>query len=225
MDDGEVDLSSHLLLPNSEMTNSFDEYFRNSRKCTHTHTCNPPGPAAAMHTHTCYHTHTQVFATADGERGGEAEQKTSRKPLGNKEAVRKYREKKKAQAAYLEEEVKKLRLLNQQLLKRLQGQAALEAEVVRLRSLLMDLRAKIDGELGTFPFLKQCSGADLRCKNTAQCFGGSGEVAGWEGSCGPAVVDCQINPNVDIGQNLEIAEAVNSMDVVGGLVSSASRAE
>ncbi|XP_008788583.1 basic leucine zipper 23-like [Phoenix dactylifera] len=225
MDDGEVDLSSHLLLPNPEMTNSFDEYLRNSRTCTHTHTCNPPGPAAAMHTHTCYHTHMQVFATTDGERGGEEELKTSRKPLGNREAVRKYREKKKAQAAYLEEEVKKLRHANQQLLRRLQGQAALEAEVVRLRSLLVDLRAKIDAELGTFPFQKQCSGVDLRCNNAARCFGGNGEVAGWEGSCGPAVVDCQINPNGDIRQNLEISEAVNSMGVVGSLVSSASQSE
>ncbi|XP_026659655.2 basic leucine zipper 23-like isoform X2 [Phoenix dactylifera] len=222
MDDGGgADLSSLLLLPNPEMTNSFDEYLRKTRTCTHTHTCNSPGPAAATHTHTCYHTHTRMFPTA----GGEEEQKKSQKPLGNREAVRKYRQKKKAHAAYLEEEVKKLRLVNQQLLRRLQGQAALEAEVVRLRSLLVDLRAKIDAELGTSPFRKQCNGAGLRCDNTAQCFGGNGEVVSWEGSCGPAVVDGQIDLNGDIGQNLEIAKAVNSFDVMGSLFSSASQAE
>ncbi|XP_073101003.1 basic leucine zipper 23 [Elaeis guineensis] len=225
MDDGGVDLSSLLLLPNPEMSNTFDEFFRKTRTCTHTHTCNPPGPAAATHTHTCYHTHTQMFATAEEEREGEKEQKKPRKPFGNREAVRKYREKKKAHVAYLEEEVKKLRLVNQQLLRRLQGQAALEAEVVRLRSLLVDLRAKIDAELGTFPFQKQCSGAGLRCNNPAQCFGGNGEVVSWEGSCGPAVVDYKTNLDGDIEKNLEIAKAVNSFDVMGGFMSSASQAE
>ncbi|XP_072993099.1 basic leucine zipper 23-like [Typha latifolia] len=224
MDDGEIDLSRHLLLPNPEMTSSFEEFLRNTKTCTHTHTCNPPGPAAATHTHTCYHTHTQVFSTDEGERSGEEEQKKFRKPLGNREAVRKYREKKKAHAAYLEEEVKKLRLVNQQLLRRLQGQAALEAEVHRLRSLLLDVRAKIDAELSGFLFKKQCDGSDLRCNDTAQCFPRNSDIVGWEGSCGPAVVDCQINRNLDMAQNLEIAEVVNSMDAVESIVSSASKA-
>lgn len=222
MDDG-VDLSSHLLLSNPDMSSSFDEFLSNTRTCTHTHTCNPPGLAAATHTHTYYHTHTQVFATSEGE-GGE-EPKRAQKPLGNREAVRKYREKKKAHAAYLEEEVKKLRLLNQQLMRKLQGKAALEAELVRLRSLLVDLQAKIDGELGVYPFQKQCNDASLRCSNTAQCVGGNSEVIGWEGSCVPVIVDCQINSNGNVRQDLEIAEAVNSMDAVGCLISVTSRAE
>ncbi|RLM91877.1 uncharacterized protein C2845_PM08G28480 [Panicum miliaceum] len=75
-----------------------------------------------MHTHTCLHTHTQVVASDE-------ELRKPRKPLGNREVVRKYREEKKAHAAFLEEEVKKLRATNQQLLRRLQGHAALEAEV------------------------------------------------------------------------------------------------
>lgn len=62
--------------------------------------------------------------------------------------MRKYREKKKAQTAYLEEQVMELRSINQQLVKKLQGQAALEAEVVRLRSLLAEFRGRIDGEIG-----------------------------------------------------------------------------
>ncbi|ONK61478.1 uncharacterized protein A4U43_C08F30330 [Asparagus officinalis] len=191
MDDGELDISGHLLMSNPDMSNTFDEFLTNTTTCTHTHTCNPPGPTAPAHTHTCYHTHTQVFASAEGER--EEDHKKPRKPLGNREAVRKYREKKKAHAAYLEEEVKKLRVINQQLTRRLQGQAALEAEVVRLKSLLVDLRAKIDGELGVYPFQKPCSG--LPCNENMQCVGLNGEMLDWDGNCMPPVVDCQINLN------------------------------
>lgn len=68
-------------------------------------------------------------------------------PVGNREAVKKYREKKKAHTVYLEEQVEQLRSLNQQLLRRLQGQSALEAEVYRLRTLLAEFRGRIDGEL------------------------------------------------------------------------------
>jgi hypothetical protein len=87
---------------------------------------------------------------ASGEDDVEQDQlrNPSRKPLGNREAVRKYRQKKKAHAAFLEEEIKKLRAANQQLLKMLQGHAALEAEVVRLSTLLLDVRGKIDAEIG-----------------------------------------------------------------------------
>ncbi|KAJ0444619.1 putative transcription factor bZIP family [Helianthus annuus] len=70
------------------------------------------------------------------------------RPSGNRVAVRKYREKKKAQNAYLEQEVKKLRLVNRALIRKLQLQAALGAEAVRLRKLLMDLKSRIGNELG-----------------------------------------------------------------------------
>ncbi|KAL2523354.1 Basic-leucine zipper transcription factor [Forsythia ovata] len=46
--------------------------------------------------------------------------------------------------AYLEEEVKKLRFVNQQLIKKLQRQAILETEILRLMGLLLDLRGKVD---------------------------------------------------------------------------------
>ncbi|RWV78615.1 hypothetical protein BHE74_00025605 [Ensete ventricosum] len=227
MDDGEVDLSSHLLVSDPEMNQSLDEFLRSTRRtCTHTHTCNPPGPAAAIHTHTCYHTHTQVFAAGEGESVGEEEPKRSRKPLGNREAVRKYREKKKAHAAFLEEEVKKLRLVNQQLLRRLQGQAALEAEVIRLRNLLVDFRGKMDAELGGFPFQNQCRPGGLQCDADGQCISQNLAEIDWERSHVPAITSCQINLNGDImRQTLEIAEAVNSMNVIRSLVSSASQAE
>ena len=170
MDDGEVELSDHVLLSNPDQQSCFqgqvdsfvDEFLKNTRTCTHTHTCNPPGPDAT-HTHTCYHTHTQVITSEEDEETNKKEHSNTKgkRPSGNREAVRKYREKKKAQTACLEEEVKKLRLVNQQLVRKLQGQAILEAEVLRLRSILVDLRGKIDNELGSFPFQKHCSNATI----------------------------------------------------------------
>lgn len=56
--------------------------------------------------------------------------------------MRKYREKKKARSASLEDEVVRLRALNQHLMKRLKGQAFLEAEITRLKCLLADIREK-----------------------------------------------------------------------------------
>ncbi|CAK7339339.1 unnamed protein product [Dovyalis caffra] len=168
MDDGEVELSNHVLLPNLDSAGSLqcsasvdsllDEFLKNTRTCTHTHTCNPPGPDA-IHSHTCYHTHTQVIASEEDDdiKSREHSNSKAKRPAGNREAVRKYREKKKAHTAYLEEEVRKLRILNQQLVRKIQRQAILEAEVLRLRSILVDLRGKIDTELGVFPFQNQCN--------------------------------------------------------------------
>lgn len=170
MDDGDVELPDSFLLSNPESSSNvqsstsmikINEFLRNTRTCAHTHTCNPPGPDAA-HTHTCYHSHTQVIASEaeedDHTDNKEEHTKTKRKrPSGNRVAVRKYREKKKAQTACLEEEVKELRLQNQQLVRKLQGRALLEAEVLRLRSILVDLKGKIDNELVGFPYKKQCN--------------------------------------------------------------------
>ncbi|GFY92204.1 Basic-leucine zipper (bZIP) transcription factor family protein [Actinidia rufa] len=230
MDDGEVEISDHGLLPNpysssniqtSASIDSFlDEFMKSTtRTCTHSHTCNPPGPNST-HTHTCYHTHTQIIPSEEDE-GEESRVVKSRRPLGNREAVRKYREKKKAHTAYLEEEVKKLRLLNRQLVRKLQGQAILEAEILRLRGLLMDIRGKIDSELGVFPFQNKCnsstsfkdgdcgvesngSGMGLQCENDLPCFhphpgaasnvDGSGKMfVSWEKHCQPPVIDCRAN--------------------------------
>ena len=151
------------------MDSFFDEILNDTHACTHAHTCNPPGPDMS-HTHTCFHVHTKILSD---EKLKKASKKSS---FGNREAVRKYREKKKAWAASLEDEVTQLREINRQLMKRLQGQAALEAEVMRLRCLLVDIRGRIDGEIGAFPyqkageisnnpggvqFLESC---DVRCK-------------------------------------------------------------
>ena len=223
MDDGE-DLPSQFLFSHQEMPGTFDDLLSSSSSaatCSHTHTCNPPGPSAAMHTHTCLHTHTQVFAGGSDDDAAEAardDQARPRRPLGNREAVRKYREKKKAHAAFLEDEVKKLRAANQQLLRRLQGHATLQAEVVRLRSLLVDVRAKIDAEVGAFPFQRQCCVGSMVCPDPALCFSGnSDEVGGvWEESSGPAAADCRFHGDGDGGAAGEMgaSEAVRSMDIV-----------
>ncbi|PKU78848.1 basic leucine zipper 23-like [Dendrobium catenatum] len=216
MDDGEIDHSSYPLLANPHRSSCGNyEELKNNKKCTHTHTCNPPGPAIPTHSHTCYHTHTQVFSPDEDDLGGENELKKPTKKLsGNREAVKKYREKKKAHEAYLEEEVKKLRYVNQQLLRRLEGQAALEAEILRLKSLLVDLRAKIDAELGVYP------SKNLQCAES-ECFMGLVEGVGMEGSCFPAVEDCQINQIADLSLNLE---SVNGVKVGGNMLSSAYQA-
>ncbi|KAF5757100.1 putative transcription factor bZIP family [Helianthus annuus] len=86
------------------------------------------------------------------------------RPLGNRVAVKKYREKKKAQNTYLEEEVKKLRVVNRVLIRKLQLLAGLEAEAVRLRSLLMGLNVQIGDELGVSGVYKQnCNGVSDDC--------------------------------------------------------------
>ncbi|KAK0573150.1 hypothetical protein LWI29_003657 [Acer saccharum] len=253
-DDGEVEVSDqYALLSNPDSSSNFhnsisadsflDEFLKNStRTCTHTHTCNPPGPDAA-HTHTCYHTHTQVIASEEEEDDNhsnvskEHSRLKPRRSSGNREAVRKYREKKKAHTAYLEEEVQKLRVLNQQLVRKLQGQAILEAEVFRLRSLLGNLKGKIDNELGIFPFQKQCDATNtilkegdcgvqsiggtiglLRCQTDLPCFRPQAGPS-WERNCQPASVDCQANTHDIVsadGQTLDSFEA---------LVSSASQPE
>ena len=221
MDDG-VDLPSQFLFPHPEMPGTFGDLLGDAAAatCTHTHTCNPPGPSAATHTHTCLHTHTHQLFAAGSEDDDAAR---PRRPLGNREAVRKYREKKKAHAAYLEEEVKKLRAANQQLQRRLQGHATLEAEVVRLRGLLFDVRAKIDAEAaGAFPFQKQCSVRSVACADPTLCFNnGNSEVGGacWEDSSGPAAADYRFDEdgNGNGGASREIdapEQPVRSMDVV-----------
>lgn len=78
-----------------------------------------------------------------------------KKPSGNRVAVKKYRDKKKARHVYLEEEVKKLQAVNRILTRKLQVQAALEAEAVRLRSLLMGFKVQIGNELGVGRVYKQ----------------------------------------------------------------------
>uniref|UniRef100_A0A2P2KJI4 Uncharacterized protein LOC8266428 isoform X3 n=1 Tax=Rhizophora mucronata TaxID=61149 RepID=A0A2P2KJI4_RHIMU len=239
MDDGEVDFSNQEVFSSPNMGDFpsscsmdafFDEILKDAHACTHTHTCNPPGPDFS-HTHTCFHVHTKILpaptedkAAAD-DTAESTEKKPKKRPLGNREAVRKYREKKKARAASLEDEVVKLRTLNQQLLKRLQGQAALEAEVARLKCLLVDIRGRIEGEIGSFPYQKSANNINLgnpnlsgahvmnpcnvQCNNQVYCLypgvdGKSGESLTLNGQ-GFSVCEFE-NTNCPANQNLLIKE-------------------
>ncbi|XP_073065599.1 LOW QUALITY PROTEIN: basic leucine zipper 23-like [Primulina eburnea] len=147
-------------------TEAFTDVLCHTQACTHAHACNPSGPDKS-HTHTCIHVHTQIMPTTSDvqapsdDTAESIENKRKKRPLGNREAVRKYREKKKARAAILEDEVVKLRALNQQLMKRLQGQALLEAEIARLKCLLVDVRGRIEGEIGSFPYQNPAKNGDV----------------------------------------------------------------
>ncbi|KAF8099777.1 hypothetical protein N665_0237s0031 [Sinapis alba] len=132
---------------------------RASRGCSHTHSCNPPGPDDASHSHTCFHTHTHLIIPDPQENHHHANRSNKRRSCGNREAVRKYREKKKARTVYLEDEVKRLQSLNEHLLRKLQSQEIVETEIIRLRTLLVEMQVKIDDELGGFSFQKQCNGS------------------------------------------------------------------
>ncbi|EPS65924.1 hypothetical protein M569_08855 [Genlisea aurea] len=133
-------------------TEAYTDVLGRTQACTHAHACNPSGPDKS-HTHTCIHVHTQIMASPSDDTAESIDKNKSKKrPLGNREAVRKYREKKKARAASLEDEVIKLRAINQQLMKRVQSQSLLEAEVARLKCLLVDIRGRIEGEIGSFPY-------------------------------------------------------------------------
>jgi hypothetical protein len=210
--DHAVDLpTSHLLFSHpGTITHGFDELLKTATACTQTHTCNLPGPSAAMHTHTCLHARLQVFASGEDTVVEGDPRKAGRKPLGNREAVRKYREKKKAHAAFLEEEVKKLRATNQQLLRRLQGVAALEAEVVRLRGLLFDFRGKIDSEIDACELQKHSVVGSVKCAVPKLCFDADDAelAAAPEESSVPTIVDLEIGGS-DVG---------NSIDAVVSLV-------
>ncbi|KAJ0592230.1 putative transcription factor bZIP family [Helianthus annuus] len=82
--------------------------------------------------------------------------KSEERPLGNREAVKEYREKKKARAASLEDEVVRLRALNQQLMKRIQSQAGLEAEVKSAAKKSKSVANETDGDkLPTFMFVRR----------------------------------------------------------------------
>ncbi|XP_056859657.1 basic leucine zipper 19-like [Raphanus sativus] len=197
MEEGELELSNNqevfsssdvgggLPPSNSSIDSFFDGLLMDSQHhqqgaCTHTHTCN--NPTEHTHTHTCFHVHTNILPDDSDEKMSTDDTAEScgkngeKRPLGNREAVRKYREKKKAKAASLEDECSRLRAVNQQLVKRLGNQGALEAEVSRLKCLLVDLRGRIDGEIGSFPYQKPSisipSFSHLMNPCNVQCGGG-----------------------------------------------------
>jgi hypothetical protein len=80
-----------------------------------------------------------LLSTKESESGFlPGENMIKEQPFGNKAAVRKYQEKKKAHTAYLEAQVNHLIAVNQLLVKRLQFQAFLNSQVARLRYLVAE---------------------------------------------------------------------------------------
>lgn len=68
-----------------------------------------------------------------------------------------------AEYTLLEQEVVELKALNEALTLRVQGQAVLEDEITRLKSLLVEIRGKLDGEIGSFRYpepTKKSGGGD-----------------------------------------------------------------
>uniref|UniRef100_A0A8R7R2H4 BZIP domain-containing protein n=1 Tax=Triticum urartu TaxID=4572 RepID=A0A8R7R2H4_TRIUA len=198
MDDGDIDFTNPETYlcpamgtdPHDSCSISMDSYFHDILKdtetehlaCTHSHThacCNPlVRNDLAHHTQTCVHVHTKILweESDDVAQTSESPQETDgpkkQRPPGNRAAVRKYREKKKARTTLLEEEVARLKALNKQLLRRLQSHSALEAEVSRLRCLLVDIRGRIEGELGAFPYQRPVKNNDSA--DQGSFLGGSG---------------------------------------------------
>ncbi|CAE6075921.1 unnamed protein product [Arabidopsis arenosa] len=157
---------------------------RVTRGCSHTHSCNPPGPEDAFHSHTCFHAHTHLIIS-DQQEHDHSESSNKKRSCGNREAVRKYREKKKARTAYLEDEVKRLQSLNEQMLRKLQSQEMVESELIRLRTLVVEMQGKIDVELCGFSFQKQCNGSGFVFKEDG-C-----SVATSNMMCEAARVECE----------------------------------
>ncbi|KAI3987431.1 hypothetical protein MKX01_042435 [Papaver californicum] len=169
MDDWELDFSNrvfqnmeHHLLNSSAMDSFLDYMLDDNHPSNHTNTSNQPEqgmsqkleiPHQSPNNNHCGTKTLPVEEKTTTEGTDESDDKTSKKrPHGNRESVRKYRERKKARQASIEDELNRMRNVNQQLLKRLQGLVALEQEVARFKCLLVDIRGRIKGELGSFPY-------------------------------------------------------------------------
>ncbi|CAI9113487.1 OLC1v1014099C1 [Oldenlandia corymbosa var. corymbosa] len=160
--------------------------------CSHTHTCNPPGPHNT-HTHSCIHVHTKIVpapappSIEDKIRHDDAveaaeEKKATKRTLSNRVAVGKYRANKKAKAALIEEELAKSKALIQQLMEELTKQQAMyqrlmeekaliEGENVNFKYLVIDIKSRIEGMIGSSPNQMptiKIGGGDV-CQNLQSC--------------------------------------------------------
>ncbi|KAI3987428.1 hypothetical protein MKX01_042432 [Papaver californicum] len=167
MDDGELDFSNQVLKMDHHrlltMDNFLEDFLGDSHAAAGTQTNTPnqneqDAPHSQSYLHHPTEKHPVEEKTSTEDTAESVDRKSKKRAPGNRESVRKYRERKKARQALIEDELNKLRIVNQQLLKRLQGQAALEQEVARFKLLLVDIRGRIKGELGSFPYQKPTKG-------------------------------------------------------------------
>ncbi|MCL7040571.1 hypothetical protein MKW94_005052 [Papaver nudicaule] len=126
------------------MDSSLEDFLGDNQASMHTYTSNLTGEDGPADPQKNFHLRTKNLLveedTATEETDESVEIKSKKRAPGNRESVRKYRERKKARQASLENELIRLRIINQQLLKRLQGQVALEQEVARFKCLLVAFR-------------------------------------------------------------------------------------
>ncbi|RZC47338.1 hypothetical protein C5167_040295 [Papaver somniferum] len=158
----------HQLLSSCAMESFFDDMLDDTHIRTRTNTSNqseqdmsqnPELPHSPNYSHFLMTQKPPAEEKTTTEDTDESvDKKFKKRPHGNRESVRKYRERKKARQASIEDELIRLRIVNQQLLKRLQGLVALEQEVERFKCLLVEIRGRIKGELGSFPFQKPANG-------------------------------------------------------------------
>ncbi|KAI3830907.1 hypothetical protein MKW92_046925 [Papaver armeniacum] len=80
------------------------------------------------------------------------DKKPKKRQHGNRESVRK-------------DELNRMRIVNQQLLRRMQGLVALEQEVARFKCLLVDIRGRIKGEVRSFPYKTPTNGIGVIPQN------------------------------------------------------------
>ncbi|KAI3830915.1 hypothetical protein MKW92_046933 [Papaver armeniacum] len=159
MDDGEGDFSGQVLNMDNPLL-TMDSFLEDFLADSH-ESMNPTGESAPD-PQNYFHLRTRNLPfeekTTTEETYDSAEIKSKKRAPGNRESVRKYRERKKARIASMEDELIKLRIVNQQLLKRLQVQVALEQEVARFKLLLVDIRGRINGALGSSLYQKPING-------------------------------------------------------------------
>jgi len=127
-------------------------------------------------------------------------------------------------------------------MKKLQSHATLEAEVARLRCLLVDIRGRIEGEIGAFPYQRPpvknvdlvssvdqgsflggagtaqvTNACDFRCKDQMYCNPGmqgaiSGQVLG-QGACDVASIQC-IGSNKSGSTKLPVCGGMDTVPAV-----------
>ncbi|RZC63394.1 hypothetical protein C5167_025151 [Papaver somniferum] len=174
MDDGELDFSNqvlknmeHQFLSSCAMDSFFDNMLDDSHTRNRTNTSNqfeqdmsqnPELPHSPNYSHFLTQKPPVEEKTTTEDTDESVDKKFKKRPHGNRESVHKYRERKKARQASVEDELMRLRTVNQQLLKRLQGLVSLEQEVERFKCVLVEIRGRIKGELGSFPFQKPANG-------------------------------------------------------------------
>ncbi|XP_026459076.1 basic leucine zipper 23-like [Papaver somniferum] len=185
MDDEELDFTNQVLknmerhlLSSSAMDSFFDDTPADTHARTHTDTWNQPEQEHTSqnlelpHSPSYIHLGNKTFPVdrkTTTEEIDEFVDRTSKThPHGNRESVGKYRERKKALQVSMKDELIRLRIVNQQLLKRLQGLVALEQEAARFKCLLVEIRGRIKGELGSFPFQKPATGNGVIHQNMLQ---------------------------------------------------------